>query len=664
MTTDTTGRVRLAVAALRDRHRRLVMIGAPLALLGVPLILVAGLGWALHDPESSVDQVPAAVVNEDEPVTVDGQLVPLGRELTARLVDHADANYAWTLTSAADAADGLDSGRYRVVVTIPHDFSAAATSPQHGPSAARAAVITVTPAKDAPLTDAVVGRRLVDQTRATLGREVTRTYLENVYIGLSAMHAKMSTAVDGAAQLDDGAGQLAGGASQLASGAGSLTSGLNQLSTGAATLATGSAKVAAGARRLHSGATELAAGADRVSAGNRQLATTVDPVADKVVAVIDAAPDPAVTAGRLEQAADDCSAKGGDPTFCARLRTLAGEASRQAGQIRATLHTTRDRVIQVRAGVDRLAAGSQQVATGAHRLADGSAQVAAGASRVAAGAGELHRGTLTAAAGSRELSAGAQRLSSGASSLASGAGRLHDGLAAAQKQIPTYTAAERTRLATVVSDPITAAEHGFDHFTRQSMTLFAVIALWVAAMTASGLFPAVPATVLRSYRPTWRLALTGAAEPGLLGAAAAVLVGLVVAVTVGAGPARGSLLVLAALATAGTFHLLIRAAAATAPRYWWPAAVTVLGLAFATSLTSAQPPLLQTLAGFLPTAAGTTAIRAATEGSATAGVRAALLLLAWFAVGLVVATVQTERARTTSVRELALSARLRQPVRA
>ena len=61
----------------------------PWSLVGlvlVPLIVAAGFLWATWDSTDRLDRVQAAVVNLDEPVELDGQTVPLGRQLTVRAV--------------------------------------------------------------------------------------------------------------------------------------------------------------------------------------------------------------------------------------------------------------------------------------------------------------------------------------------------------------------------------------------------------------------------------------------------------------------------------------------------------------------------------------------------------------------------------------------------
>ena len=101
-----------------------------IALVFVPLIVVGTLMWGLWNPTDRLDTVTAAIVNNDEPVTINGQLTPLGRLLTAGLVDGADgaSNYNWVITDDAGAKKGLENGDYVAVVTIPKNFSEVATS--------------------------------------------------------------------------------------------------------------------------------------------------------------------------------------------------------------------------------------------------------------------------------------------------------------------------------------------------------------------------------------------------------------------------------------------------------------------------------------------------------------------------------------------------------
>ena len=89
---------------------------------------------------TSLDRVPAAIVNLDEPATVTDangkkQTVPLGRVVTGELVGNdSSSNLDWSLTDAQKAQEGLEDGTYYAVLTIPKTFSAAATSSSSAPA--------------------------------------------------------------------------------------------------------------------------------------------------------------------------------------------------------------------------------------------------------------------------------------------------------------------------------------------------------------------------------------------------------------------------------------------------------------------------------------------------------------------------------------------------
>ena len=89
---------------------------ALLAVILVPLIYGGLYTWANESPTTRVDQIPAAVVNLDEMVTLTGadgkeQPVLLGRLVAGKLTaSTSSSNYSWTLTDAATAESGLADG--------------------------------------------------------------------------------------------------------------------------------------------------------------------------------------------------------------------------------------------------------------------------------------------------------------------------------------------------------------------------------------------------------------------------------------------------------------------------------------------------------------------------------------------------------------------------
>ncbi|MFT3876531.1 MAG: YhgE/Pip family protein [Propioniciclava sp.] len=253
------------------------------AALLVPVLLAGGLLWGTWDSDGRLRQVRAAIVNLDEMVEVNGQMMPMGRQLAAELVDSdREQNFAWQLATAEKAADGLASGEYAAVVTIPREFSAAATSFAKPADEATQATIRVQTSPVAGLSETAIGQSVAYASTQALNGFLTREYLKNIYVGFNEMSTSMLELVDGTRQLADGTQQLADGAKQSADGARELSEGLGQAAAGGAQLSDGAQQAAGGAGELAGGAGALADGADAYAAGARTFADGVGTFAEGV----------------------------------------------------------------------------------------------------------------------------------------------------------------------------------------------------------------------------------------------------------------------------------------------------------------------------------------------------------------------------------------------
>jgi len=187
-----------------------------LGLILVPLTVAGVLLWGLWNPTERLDSVTAAVVNQDEPVEVDGQLVPLGRVLAGELIGSgssddgdaasgeesgsgtADTNFTWVLTDADDAEAGLDDGRYATVVTIPENFSAAATSLSGGPDGAETAHIDIAESDRGRLIDTALSSIVTQTATGVLNQQLGAQFVGGVFVGMSELHSGLGDAADGA----------------------------------------------------------------------------------------------------------------------------------------------------------------------------------------------------------------------------------------------------------------------------------------------------------------------------------------------------------------------------------------------------------------------------------------------------------------------------------
>lgn len=93
----------------------------------LPVASIALMLWSYHDRADAATNVKAAVVNLDEMATIgegeDAQPFPGGRLLTAGLTTNEDV-LTWDIVSQSTARDGLESGDYAAIITIPKEFSA------------------------------------------------------------------------------------------------------------------------------------------------------------------------------------------------------------------------------------------------------------------------------------------------------------------------------------------------------------------------------------------------------------------------------------------------------------------------------------------------------------------------------------------------------------
>ena len=262
-----------------------------LGLVLVPVLIAGGLfaGTWNGNPR----HVDAAIVNLDEPVTIDGQYIPLGRQLTAALVDSDRVdNLTWLQANEDEARTGLATGRYAAMVVIPSDFSAAATSYGGEAGDARRATIQVETSPVAGIADATLGKVVAHEAATTLNQTLTSTYLDRIYLGFNDMGGSFVTMADGAAELADGAGQLADGVDELADGVGQLTDGTGELADGTGQLADGLARMAretkplpTGARQLADGVADAADGASQLWGGATQLADGLQTMAAQTEAL-------------------------------------------------------------------------------------------------------------------------------------------------------------------------------------------------------------------------------------------------------------------------------------------------------------------------------------------------------------------------------------------
>lgn len=688
----------MTVPVERSRSRRPVTWLTLIGVLLLPAVIGGILVGALYNPTDRLDNITAAIVNDDKAVELNGQLVPLGRQLTGGLVKGADdqpSNIDWVISNDDDAASGLKDGTYTAVVTIPENFTSAALSTRPGETPEKA-TIGVQTAPDARVVDGAITAQLASTASSVFGTELSSQYLTNVFLGFTTLGQQLGTAATGAHQLADGAGQAATGATALKDGLGLLSDGSSQVATGAQQLAAGATPLADGAAKVAGGATslaggtreaaagvaDLAGGANGIADGNQKLADEVNGLADQIppdfekvaTDLSQAAPqvnDALVkAAAALQQAADDCT---GSSEQCDALRQAAADANAALPQATATvtrIGQLAGDAAKLPAGIRTIAQANQQLADGARGLAGGATKAANGLNTIAGGIDGVAGGANQVASGVQQFGTGAAGLSSGAAQVASGvassedgAGQLADGvqqvatgtsslaggLDTAVQQIPSYTDAQAQSLADIVADPVSTTGVSDSLFGIAAVPLLSMAVLWFGGLASFVAFQAVSARALTSRRASGLVALRGFLPAAIIGAVQGLLVAGVVQIASKYDWGDWALFALVCIAAGIAFAAVNQALVAVfggAGR--WIAAI-VGALAVAANIVSTVPPFLAGLAALLPTSPAYASMLGALASSG--GIGAGIVGLAgWAVLALIVTTLVVVRRRTASLR--------------
>jgi putative membrane protein len=464
-----------------------------LAVLFIPLLYSGSFLWAFWDPYGHLDQLPVAVVNEDEGAVLDGRTIALGDDVVKRLKENRV--FDWRFVSRRQADDGLEDGTYYMAVMIPKDFSANATTVQSGKP--KPLKLVYIPNEGANYLAGKIGDSAIEAIKEEIANNVTKTYVETMLAkmkeaadglgeagkGASRLHDGVQAAqkgsralVDGMAGAEQGSARLAAGAKQAKGGADELAryltelaeksltfenglqaadSGAKQVQDGAASLADGLGQLAAGSRRLADGATAAQNGAASLAGGLHDSLSALKELQAHLPVLTDGANRLQQGASQLSNGAETWKRKADEAAagasevhkgleqYAAGLQALAARA--QDPQEKATLQALYEQLQplvrgsgNVADGVGALADGTEPIQNGLSRLANGAAALASGQQAVQTGVGKLVKGQQQLADGAGRLLAAQQTLAGGADELAKQLQHAHDGaqtLAAGSREL-------------------------------------------------------------------------------------------------------------------------------------------------------------------------------------------------------------------------------------
>lgn len=437
----------------------------------IPILYSGFFLGSIWDPYGQTKNLPVAFVNEDKGVSLNGKSLNVGESVEKKLKDNHDLG--WEFVSKQQADEGVNSGHFYAVVTIPSDFSQKAASITESEPQQAVINFTTTPAKN--YIGSLVSNQAAAKVKSSVSEQITQAYAKGILENLDKLGIGLDTAANGASTLHDGLGRLqsgtqtyVGGVKQLAVNQQSLTGGLAQLSDGSRKLQAGLgqlsnnlptesqlSQLSDGMKQLQSGINQLNASVSNPSpalvAQQNKVKTDAQTLAETMLA---SRSDLLAAGGTLQTLGAQAAASGSDSTTISlpqisnisRALTKTQIISAQMETLREDLQALTQQLLaqqtQLQDGVSALNNGVNQLTPNAITAFNGYNSVRFANNQLLAGSASLANGLSEAKSGSQKLANGASLLESrsgalidGTSQLASGADALANKLADASNRI-------------------------------------------------------------------------------------------------------------------------------------------------------------------------------------------------------------------------------------
>ena len=437
----------------------------------IPILYSGFFLGSIWDPYGQTKNLPVAFVNEDKGASLNGKSLNVGESGEKKLKDNHDLG--WEFVSKQQADEGVNSGHFYAVVTIPSDFSQKVSSITKSEPQQAVINFTTTPAKN--YIGSLVSNQAAAKVKSSVSEQITQAYAKGILENLDKLGIGLDTAANGASTLHDGLGRLqsgtqayVGGVKQLAVNQQSLTGGLAQLSDGSRKLQAGLgqlsnnlptesqlSQLSDGMKQLQSGINQLNASVSNPSPALVARQNKVKTDAQTLVQTMnDSKSDLLAAGGTLQTLGTQAAASGSNSTTISlpqisnisraftKTQTIIAQTTTLLNDLQTLTQQLSAQQTQLQAGVSALNNGVNQLAPNAITAFNGYNSVRFANNQLLAGSASLTNGLSEAKSGSQKLANGASLLESrsgalidGTSQLASGADTLANKLADASNRI-------------------------------------------------------------------------------------------------------------------------------------------------------------------------------------------------------------------------------------
>ena len=247
------------------------MIIILIAIITIPAIYTSVFLGSMWDPYGDADELPVAVVNHDKKVKYEGKTLQVGDDLVKNLKDSGSLDFRFV--SDKKAKEGLESGEYYMIISIPEDFSKNATTLMDKNPKQMKLIYKTNPGTN------YVASKMDDSAMAKIEKsvreKVTETYVKTVF-------DQIKTAGSGFQKAADGSGKIESGAKKLKAGNDTIEQNLNKLASSTLTFQNGAKSLKIGIAQYTNGVSTAQAGSKQLVAKNTALTSGVDQLSEGI----------------------------------------------------------------------------------------------------------------------------------------------------------------------------------------------------------------------------------------------------------------------------------------------------------------------------------------------------------------------------------------------
>lgn len=286
------------------RHKFMVVV--LIVLMFIPAIYACTFLASMWNPYGKLNDLPVAIVNNDQPAKMNGKTINIGKELTQNLVKSDSLDFKNVTKKKAQS--GLKAGKYFAIYTVPQTFSKNSTTvlSKH-PQSMKLKLETssgnnMTAGKMTESAGNAIQTKLDGQVSSTYAKVLVSsiTKLEGgikqasvgskkiasgqnqVNTGTQTFNSSLQKLVSGNDQLKSGSQAFGAGLTSYVGAVGKVQSGSSQLASGMSKVNEAAPALGSGISQLQSGSSQLAGGLDETTSGMTKLQAGASTLTEKL----------------------------------------------------------------------------------------------------------------------------------------------------------------------------------------------------------------------------------------------------------------------------------------------------------------------------------------------------------------------------------------------